>query len=167
MHFYNMIAGLWILWLNISKHNRTIFRLKIIIKKFNGTFGKRWRAFSESLWRVGKNSLISCKILLDALQVSSRRVFKNSFIDKLTFSSNKNQPKGSGIGIVYQIVMSGWFIWRIFFSLVFNFLLTNGRMRQEEILFYYDVLLKWFKIFYWFRCLFCFKIFFSPFSSKV
>ena len=26
--------------------------------------------------------------------------------------------------------------------------LTNGRMRQEEILFYYDVLLKWFKIFY-------------------
>ena len=41
MHFYNMIAGLWILWLNISKHNRTIFRLKIIIKKFNGTFGKR------------------------------------------------------------------------------------------------------------------------------
>ena len=53
-------------------------------------------------------------------------------------SSNKNQPKGSEIDIVNQIVMSGWFIWRIFLSLVFNFLLTNGRMRQEEILFCHD-----------------------------
>ena len=40
MHFYNMIAGLWILWLNISKHNRTIFRLKIIIKNLTGLLEK-------------------------------------------------------------------------------------------------------------------------------
>ena len=161
MHFYNMIAGLWILWLNISKHNRTIFRLKIIIKKFNGTFGKRWRAFSESLWRVGKNSLISCKILLDALQVSSRRVFKNSFIDKLTFSSNKNQPKGSGIGIVYQIVMNDWFIWRIFLSLVFNLLLTYSPFVKSKFCFFEKLVSRGMDIFYFSIQIFPFYIIIS------
>ena len=106
---------------------------KKISKKPQDKQEKTSRRFLNSSWRISSFVKTNIQNLLHWIA---------------DFSNKKNQLKESGIGIVNQQVMGGWFIWRIFllFDVFFDFLLVHGLIasRGDFILWWWNL-----KSLYW------------------